>query len=82
MMSSPLLLEQLARLHQETYQREAAADRLTLQLTTRWRRARAPIAMAVRARLSAWLYALAARLASDTSDLPSCSAEGATIRAG
>ena len=56
-MNSPLQLEQLAIWRQELYQREAAAERLTLE-------ARKP-GSSLRARLSVWLYDAAQWLASD-----------------
>jgi hypothetical protein len=69
MMSSPLALEQLARLRQERYQREAAADRLARQQFARGSlRVHTPLSVTLRLRLSAWLYALAARLSSGTAD--------------
>ena len=64
-MNSPLSLEQLASLRQETYQREATADRLARQVM---RPIPTPLSVAVRAQLSAWLYAAAARLSSETAE--------------
>ena len=68
MMSSPLNFEQLARLRRETYEREAAADRLARQVGSISRAARPPLSVALRVRLATWLYALAARLSSGTAD--------------
>ena len=77
-MNSPLVLEQLAASRQEAHLREAAAERLAQQAQARsgaehppHRLAtslRARLAAEIRLRLSAWLYALAARLASGTVD--------------
>jgi hypothetical protein len=68
MMGSPLALEQLARLRQETYQREAGADRLARLFAPGSLSVRTPRSVTLRVRLSAWLYALAARLSSETAD--------------
>jgi hypothetical protein len=49
------------------YQREAA-DRLTRQRARGSLRVHTPLSVTLRLRLSAWLYALAARLSSETAD--------------